>query len=132
VSATLRFAIRKFAPFESAIRRQFDDFVRASNARASIEIEALDLNPLRDRLFGQSAMTDGAIDIAFLTTDWVAQAQSAGIIADLKPHLARGPIPDFPDAWSRAAVACFQRLFSRAKLRNKLAQTGGWGERRFE
>lgn len=105
MSATLRILVRKFAPFERAIARQFEDFLRIAQADARLEIEALELNPLRERLFGQNALKNGAIDIAFLTTDWVAEAQQAGIIADLKPHLARAPIPDFPDAWSPSLLA---------------------------
>ena len=38
--------------------------------------------------------------MAFLCTDWLAEAQSAGLIRDLTPHLAATPIPDFPHAWS--------------------------------
>jgi multiple sugar transport system substrate-binding protein len=100
MSAALRIAVRMFAPFESAILRQFEDFARRSHMDARIEIEVLDLNPLHERLFAQDALASGAVDIAFLPTDWVAQAQQAGIIADLKPHIAKAPIPDFPGAWS--------------------------------
>ncbi len=100
MSATLRIAVRKFAPFERAIARQFDDFSRLSNAAGKIEIESLELNALHDRLFAQNALKNGDIDIAFLPTDWVAQAQQGGGIADLGPHLVRAPIPDFPDAWT--------------------------------
>lgn len=100
MSATLRIAIRKFSPFESAIVRQFEDFSAKSNADAKLEIEALDLNPLHERLFEQNALTNGEIDIAFLNTDWIAQAHRRGMIADLNPRLAGAPIPDFPEAWS--------------------------------
>jgi multiple sugar transport system substrate-binding protein len=100
MTTTIRVAVRKFPPFETAIVRQFEDFVRASGADATIEIEAFDLNPLHERLFEQQALARGEFDIAFLSTDWIAEAHQAGALADLTPYMRRAPIPDFPDAWS--------------------------------
>jgi multiple sugar transport system substrate-binding protein len=100
VSARIRIAVRKFDPFERAIARQFADFIRVTGTTAHLEIEALDLNPLHDSLFTRRGLADGSFDLAFISTDWLAQAQSAGLIRDLKPHLALARIPDFPGAWS--------------------------------
>ena len=100
MSKTLRIAVRKFLPFESAIARQFAAFTRATGTDARLEIEALDLNPLHESLFARRGLADGTFDLAFISTDWLAEGQAAGLIRDLQPHLARAPIPDFPDAWS--------------------------------
>jgi multiple sugar transport system substrate-binding protein len=97
---TIRIAVRKFGPFESAIARQFADFTRSTGTEARLEIEALDLNPLHESLFARRGLADGSFDLAFISTDWLAEAQGAGLIRDLQPHLARAPIADFPDAWS--------------------------------
>ncbi len=97
---TLRIAVRKFDPFESAIRRQLADFARAAGLQVGIELEPLELNDLHRRLFEQRGLSDGSLDIAFLSTDWLAEAQAAGLIDDLTPHLARAPVDDFPQAWS--------------------------------
>ena len=97
---TLRIAVRRFDPFESAIRRQFADFARAAGCDARMEGEPLELNELHRRLFEERGLADGSVDIAFLSTDWLAEAQAAGLIADLTPHLERAPIADFPGAWS--------------------------------
>src|SRR3546814_3920417 len=35
-----------------------------------------------------------------MATDWLAEAQTEGLLEDLTPHMTRAPIPDFPDAWS--------------------------------
>src|SRR3954471_14316937 len=104
MTANLRVAVRKFPPFEAAIARQFEDFIANSGADATIEIDALDLNPLHERLFEKRALAHGDYDIAFLSTDWIAEAQQAGAVADLKPHLARAPIADFPGAWSSSLL----------------------------
>jgi multiple sugar transport system substrate-binding protein len=98
--ATLRIAVRKFDPFESAIRRQLADFARTAGVEARVELEPLELNDLHRRLFEARGLSDGSLDIAFLSTDWLAEAQAAGVIEDLRPHLARAPIADFPQAWS--------------------------------
>jgi multiple sugar transport system substrate-binding protein len=100
MTTILRIAVRKFPPFETAMVRQFADFVAKLGADARIEIDAFDLNHLHERLFQRKALLNGEYDIAFLSTDWVVEAQRAGTVADLAPQLARAPISDFPDAWS--------------------------------
>jgi len=100
VRATIRIAVRKFDPFERAIARQFADFQRCSRTDALLEIEALDLNPLHHSLFEQRGLADGAFDLAFISTDWLAEAHAGGLIRNLQPYLSQAPIADFPDAWS--------------------------------
>ena len=100
MTATLRVAVREFDPFATALERQFADFRRMSGADAALEIVAMDLNPLHEALFERRELASGAWDIAFLSTDWIAEAQASGLVADLDPFLADQPIPDFPDAWS--------------------------------
>jgi multiple sugar transport system substrate-binding protein len=97
---TLRIAVRKFDPFESAIRLQVADFARATGEDVGVELEPLELNDLHRRLIGERGLADGSLDIAFLSTDWLAQAQAAGLIEDLTAQLARAPLPGFPQAWS--------------------------------
>ncbi|MFZ1867106.1 MAG: extracellular solute-binding protein [Steroidobacteraceae bacterium] len=97
---TLRIAVRKFDPFESAIRRQLADFACTAGVQVRVELEPLELNDLHRRLFEERGLSDGSLDIALLSTDWLAEAQVAGLIDDLTPQLARAPIGDFPQAWS--------------------------------
>jgi len=96
----LRIAVRRFDPFERAIVRQFADFVEAHRIEAEVEIVPMELNPLHASLFAERGLADGSFDVAFLNTDWLAEAQVGGLIEDLSPWLARAPIADFPDAWS--------------------------------
>lgn len=98
--SSLRVAVRKFDPFERAIRRQWEDFTHTTGLDASLELEPLELNALHARLIGRGGLADGSLDIALLPTDWLAEAQAAGLIENLSPYLAAAPLDDFPDAWS--------------------------------
>ena len=100
MTETLRIAVRRFEPFERAIVRQFEDFVRISGWDARIEAVAMDLNPLHATLVEQRGLLSSDWDIAFLSTDWIAEVQALGLVEDLRPWLARRPIADFPHAWS--------------------------------
>ena len=98
----LRIAVRRFGPFESAIAAQFADFARSYGVEAELETVPMDLNPLHESVIGQRGLATGAWDIAFLNTDWLAEAVADGLLEDLTPHMARAPIADFPDAWSQS------------------------------
>jgi multiple sugar transport system substrate-binding protein len=97
----LRVAVRKFGPFEEAIRRQFDDFVRVERlCDLSMRFDALDLGPLTEALFDRGGLVDGSCDIAFLNTDWLARALHDRCLLDLSPWMDRLPVPDYPAGWS--------------------------------
>ena len=98
--STLRIAVRRFDPFERAIARQFADFLRTSGVEAELDAVPMDLNPLHEAAIATRGLADGTWDIAFMATDWLAEAQAAGLLEDLAPHMERAPIPDFPQAWS--------------------------------
>jgi multiple sugar transport system substrate-binding protein len=97
---TLRIAVRRFGPFESAIQKQFVDFVAASGTQAMLEAVPMDLNPLHDSVIANRGLASGEWDIAFLNTDWLAEAVAGELLEDLAPHMTRAPVPGWPDAWS--------------------------------
>jgi multiple sugar transport system substrate-binding protein len=99
-----RVAVRKFTAFESAIAKQWQSFVAAGGSDLPIEAVPLDLNPLHEALFTRREAASGAWDLAFLPTDWIAEAQATGLVADLRSLMTRQPIPDFPQAWSRSLL----------------------------
>lgn len=102
MSDTLRVAIRAFDPFERAIQKQYADFQVATGCALEVECTQLDLNPLVDTLFTQRGLKDGTWDIAFIVTDWIADAVEGGDLVDLAPFMRRQPIPDYPGGWSPA------------------------------
>jgi multiple sugar transport system substrate-binding protein len=100
MTTTLRVAVRKFTPFETAIARQFDDFVRTTGEDVRLDIVPMELNHMREALFDRRELAGGDWDIAFLSTDWIAQAQHERLVDNLLPFMQQEPLPGFPDAWS--------------------------------
>jgi len=100
VSDALRVAIRKFPPFESAIAKQYADFQAATGCSLPLEPVALDLNPLFATLFTRDGLKDGTWDIAFVVTDWIAEAVTEGALLDLTPRMREQPVPDYPTGWA--------------------------------
>jgi multiple sugar transport system substrate-binding protein len=96
----LRIAIRRFDAFDSAIERQWSDYVASTGSKATMEYESLDLNPLVDRLFTSDGLKNGDIDIAFIVTDWIADAVASDALLDLAPYMASQPVDRYPDQWS--------------------------------
>ena len=96
---TFRVAVRRFAPFESAIRRQWESFDRLARTGLALVAEAFDLPALPDTLFAADESARGSWDLAFVNTDWVAAAHAARLLVDLAPYLERKPPDSYPHAW---------------------------------
>ena len=94
MTRTLRIAVRRFDPFNNAIARQFASFLDATGVDAAIEAVQMDLVPLHETLIARRGLASGEWDIAFLNTDWLAEAVDAQLLEDLTPHMARAPIPE--------------------------------------
>jgi len=107
--STFRIAVRKFGPFESAIQKQWASFCRATGCTLRLEAEPLDLHPLHDTLFAREGLKKGAWDVAFVVTDWIAEAHATHALLDLAPLIAANPPADFPHAWTDSLLR-FQRF----------------------
>src|SRR3954447_2919626 len=98
--SSLKVAVRKFGPFEAALRRQFADFRRATGVRCDFHQEQLDLEPLYETMFGRGGLKRGEWDIGFVVTDWLRRGVRGGPLLALAPLLAAEPVPDYPAGWS--------------------------------
>ncbi|MBA3450288.1 MAG: extracellular solute-binding protein [Chloroflexia bacterium] len=105
---TFRVAIRRFGPFETAIQKQWASFQQSTSCPLHLEWESLDLNPLVDALFTQGGLKNGAWDIAFVVTDWLADAVHDGALRDLAPAMRANPVPDYPAGWAQILTAMQQ------------------------
>ena len=48
----------------------------------------------------QRGLKDGTWDIAFIVTDWIAEAVAEGALLDLGPRMRAQPVPDYPTGWA--------------------------------
>lgn len=94
-----RIAVRRFEPFEIAIRTQWEKFARDTAVDLELEIVAFDLPDLYDTLFVQKGLASGTWDIAFLSTDWIAAAAEQMCLTDLAGKLSEDPPEGYPGAW---------------------------------
>jgi multiple sugar transport system substrate-binding protein len=95
-----RIAVRRFDPFESAIRRQWEYFESKTQTGLILEAEAFDLPALSDVLFAPESAAAGPWDVAFINTDWIAAAQREIRLVDLGPYLAKDAPDGYPSAWA--------------------------------
>ncbi|HEV2274128.1 MAG TPA: extracellular solute-binding protein [Acidobacteriaceae bacterium] len=95
-----RVAIRKFAPFESAIQKQWAAFETLEKTGLQLETEALDLHPLSESLFGNEGLLRGAWDVSFISTDWLALIDQTRSVVDLAPFLQADPPEGYPSGWT--------------------------------
>ncbi len=105
-SDLFRVAVRKFGPFESALRKEWDAFVSAGGSKCLLDAVPLDLHPLHEALFGPGGLRDGGWDVAFVSTDWIAEAAATRALVDLSPHLAGDPPEGYPSAWTESLLRC--------------------------
>jgi multiple sugar transport system substrate-binding protein len=98
--AKFRIAVRKFEPFERAIRAQWDAFEEEARTGLTLEAVPLDLHDLEEALFASGGMKDGAWDLAFVATDWIASMHRLGCALDVQDLLRHDPPAGYPDAWS--------------------------------
>lgn len=97
---TLRVAVRKFGPFESAIEKAWADFAAAENLDMTLDAQALDLHPLHEQTMANDGLKNGDWDVMLIVTDWFAEYNAANALLDLTPYLAQNPPPDYPNGWT--------------------------------
>jgi multiple sugar transport system substrate-binding protein len=139
-----RIAVRKFDPFEVAIRTQWENFVHATGIQMEFEAVPFDLHDLYDTLFVQEGLTWGTWDAALLSTDWMATAAEQECLTDLAPKLKTDPPAGYPKAWTPSLLRMQtvgehilgvpyhngpECLFFRKDLFNDLAERRNYRER---
>jgi multiple sugar transport system substrate-binding protein len=103
-ASTFRVAVRRFPPFAEAIAQQWAAFEAEHQTGLQLDAQSFDLNPLVDTLFTKHGLRDGKWDIAFVVTDWMADAVAEGALRNIAPDMARQPVPGYPDGWAPALL----------------------------
>jgi multiple sugar transport system substrate-binding protein len=101
---SFRIAVRKFGPFESAVRKQWAAFEANARTGLVLDAQAFDLHPLVETLLTLDGLRRGDWDVAFLNTDWIASANDSGSVLDLAAFLRDSPPDDFPQGWSASLL----------------------------
>ncbi len=78
----LRFAVRKFDPFERHLRACWEAYRQSATVAVEMEFVPMDLPELYSSLFKNKGLHSGEWDVVHLNTDWLAEAyQNGGIHA---------------------------------------------------
>jgi multiple sugar transport system substrate-binding protein len=99
-----RIAVRKFAPFESALQKLWDAFCKEQNVTVPVEMVAFELHDLYYQTITQNGLKNGYWDIAHLNTDWIFDAVNKNAVLDLKPLINENPPQDFPNGWHNSLL----------------------------
>src|SRR5215469_421500 len=94
-----RIAVRKYAPFETAIRAQWEAFESQAGSNLTLDLVPLELPELEDALFASKGMASGEWDVCFIPTDWIASLHALACAVDLQPLLDADPPEDYPRGW---------------------------------
>ncbi|MBW4888542.1 extracellular solute-binding protein [Mucilaginibacter sp. HMF5004] len=97
---TIRIAVRKFGPFESAMQKFWDGFCAETGCTLKAEMAPMDLDDLHHAILGKQGLKNGDWDIAHVVTDWLFEAWQNGALENLQPYIAQNAPDDFPDGWS--------------------------------
>lgn len=96
----LRFAVRKFDPFESALEKCWAAYKSLHPSDVEMEFVPLDLEQLTDAFFETDGLHNGDWDIVHINTDWITRAYDIQGLLALNDFLQANPPEDYDNAWS--------------------------------
>jgi multiple sugar transport system substrate-binding protein len=105
---TIKIAVRKFAPFESAVLKLWNSYCLESGCNLTLEMVTLDLYPLHQSILQHHGLKNGTWDIAHINTDWLYEAYASEALEDLSPYIKKDPPEDFPQGWSKSLLTMQQ------------------------
>ncbi|PWS28823.1 ABC transporter substrate-binding protein [Pedobacter yonginense] len=102
---TFKIAVRKFAPFETAMQKFWDKFCAISGCNLELEMVVMDLHELYDRTITKKGMASGDFDIAHINTDWIYEGYLNQDFEILNPYINKNKPDDFPRGWSKSLLS---------------------------
>ncbi len=106
---TIKIAVRKFGPFETALQKLWDSYCAVSGCALKAEMVPMDLDDLHTAILENNGLKNGDWDIAHVVTDWLLEAWESGSLEDLRSYITQNPPDDFPNGWSNSLLG-MQRL----------------------
>ena len=96
--------MRKSDAFERAIEKQWADFRESEQDDLNLEIVPLDIPDLHASLFEKAGLKRGDFDVAFVVTDWIAEAVAGHHLVDLQSYLKNLAPENYPRGWDESLL----------------------------
>lgn len=103
--AKLRFAVRKFEPFERAMEKCWAAYQALYPSDLEMEFVPLDLEQLTEAFFEKKGLYSGEWDIIHINTDWITRAYETRGVAAMDSMLLQNPPEDEEHAWCESLRA---------------------------
>ena len=100
----LRIAVKRLDAFERAIKKQWENFCESEGLDLTLDIKALDIPDLYGALFKSEGLKRGDFDVAFIVTDWIAEAVTGQHLIDLQLFLRDLPPDNYPNGWDNSLL----------------------------
>lgn len=97
-------AVRKFGPFEVAMKNFWDRFCKHTGCMLELEMVVLDLHDLHRKTLAEQGLVNGDFDIAHINTDWIYEGYSLNAFEVLNPYIEKNPPENFPKGWSKSLL----------------------------
>jgi multiple sugar transport system substrate-binding protein len=105
MAKNFRIAVRKFDPFETAIKKIWDSFCKETGCDMELEAIPMDLHELYEATLGEgNGLKKGDWDVAYINTDWITEAYESKKIENLSPFIIDNPPEDYPQGWPNALL----------------------------
>lgn len=101
----LRFAVRKFEPFERAMEKCWAAYQEVYPSDVEMEFVPLDLEELTAAFFEKKGLKNGDWDIIHINTDWIARAYKTKGLSALDSMIVQNPPEDLKGAWPESLQA---------------------------
>ncbi|WP_448699529.1 extracellular solute-binding protein [Mucilaginibacter sp. AW1-3] len=105
---TLKIAVRKFGPFETALQKLWDRYCAVSGCSLKVEMVPMDLDDLHAAILENNGLKNGDWDIAHVVTDWLLEAWQDGSLENLQAYIAQNPPDGYPHGWSNSLLGMQQ------------------------
>jgi len=102
---TFKIAVRKFEPFETAMREFWVRYCAFSGCKLQLELVVMDLHELYNRTITQKGLANGDFDIAHMSTDWVLEGYTEQDFEVLNEYINKNKPDDFPRGWSKSLLS---------------------------
>lgn len=100
-----RIAVRKFAPFETAMQLFWDKYCEFSGCKLSLELVVMDLHELHERTLSNGGLATGDFDVAHINTDWIYEGFANNAFEVLNDKIDQNPPVNYPEGWSKSLLA---------------------------